>query len=157
MKVKCFVKILLVIFLLPFCSCKEKYEFECTEYEIIWAEFKEYVQLNSDAYKSATYDNFGCFDELYDKCKSTDEKIKESCNTTHEEVWTQENPMDSDYPLYYTETYHSYPCSDFIYEICEYISDMRKTVNIKDVDRRKSRFEKKKEKVLKYVDEVINS
>ena len=157
MKVRCFVKILFVIFLLPFCSCKQEYEFECIEYEIIWAEFQEYVQLNSDVYKSATYDNFDCFDGLYDKCKSTDEKIKESCNTTHEEVWTQENPMDPDYPLYYTETYHSYPCSSFITEICENIGDMRKTVNIKDVDRRKSRFEKKKEKVLKYVDKVINS
>ncbi|MBQ1655073.1 MAG: hypothetical protein II060_14935 [Bacteroidales bacterium] len=156
MKVKCFVKILLVIFLLPFCSCKE--EFECIEYDIIWAEFKEYVQLNSDAYKSATYEDFGCFDELYDKCKSTDEKIKESCNTTVQHIHTHENPMNPDYPIRHS-TYDdsAYPCSYYIYEICEYISEMRKTVNIKDVDRRKSRFEKKKEKVLKYVDKVINS
>ena len=157
MKVRCFVKILFVILLLSFYSCNFN-EFECIEYEIIWAEFKEYVQLNSDAYKSATYDNFGCFDELYDKCKSTDEKIKESCNTTVQHIHTQENPMNPDYPIRYSTYDHSaYPCSDFIYEICEYISEMRKTVNIKDVDRRKSRFEKKKEKVLKYVDEIIKS
>ena len=136
-------------------SCN-KVKNECQEYSIEWSGLKEYVQLNMDLYKSATYDNFSCFDGLYDKCKSTEEKIKESCNTTSEVVWTQENPMDPDYPLYYTETYHSYPGSDLVSEICENISKARKSVDIKNIDRRKSKFEKCKKAILKYADKVLN-
>jgi len=135
-------------------SCN-KVKNECLEYSIEWSALKEYVQLNMDLYKSATYDNFSCFDGLFDKCKSTEEKIKESCNTTSEVVWTQENPMDPDYPLYYTETYHSYPGSDLVSEICENISKARKSVDIKNIDRRKSKFEKCKKEILKYADKVL--
>ena len=153
------IRIVAVIF--AFCgftalvSCN-KVKNECKEYSIEWSGLKEYVQLNMDLYKSATYDDFSCFDGLYDKCKSTEEKIKESCNTTNEYSWTQENPMDPDYPLYYTETYHSYPGSGFISEIYENISKARKSVDIKNIDRRKSRFEKCKKEILKYADKVLN-
>ena len=64
--------------------------------------------------------------------------------------------MSPDYPLYYTETYHSYPGSYFISEICENISKARKSVGIKNIDRRKSRFEKCKKEILKYADKVLN-
>ncbi len=135
-------------------SCN-KVKNECKEYSIEWSGLKEYVQLNMDLYKSATYDDFTCFDGLYDKCKSTEEKIKESCNTTVQHIHTQENPMNPDYPIRYTETYHSYPGCDLVSEICENISKARKSVDIKNIDRRKSRFEKCKKEILKYADKVL--
>ena len=46
-------------------SCN-KVKNECKEYSIEWSGLKEYVQLNMDLYKSATYDNFSCFDGLFD-------------------------------------------------------------------------------------------
>ncbi|MBO7482061.1 MAG: hypothetical protein J6T63_08140 [Bacteroidales bacterium] len=153
------IRIVAVIF--AFCgftalvSCN-KVKNECKEYSIEWSGLKEYVQLNMDLYKSATYDDFTCFDGLYDKCKSTEEKIKESCNTTVQHIHTQENPMNPDYPISYTETYHSYPGSDLVSEICENISKARKSVDIKNIDRRKSRFEKCKKEILKYADKVLN-
>lgn len=44
----------------------------------------------------------------------------------------------------------------FISEICENISKVRKSVDIKNIDRRKSRFEKCKKEILKYADKVLN-
>lgn len=136
-----------------FTSCNTDFkQEECPEYAGAYCAFTNHLQTNIGTYRVAQYEDIERFVAL--------EHTSDSCRTIIQTCCGTYSPTYYDYDgdgYGETEIYDvAYPDGyTIIGYVKKYAADIVNTQNIKDIDKRKEKFESRKKKLINYIDRKV--
>ena len=136
-----------------FASCNTNFkQEECPEYAGTYGAFINHVQTNIETYRAAQFEDIERFEVL--------EQTSDSCRAIIQTCCGTYSPFYYDYDgdgYNETEMYDvAYPDGyTIIGYVKKYAAEIVKTQNIKDIDKRKAKFESRKKKLINYIDRKV--
>lgn len=136
-----------------FASCNTDFkQEECPEYAGAYSAFTNHLQTNIETYRAAQYEDierFVALEHTSDSCRTI---IQTCCGTYSPTYYDYDGDGYSETEIYDVAYPDGYTIIGYVKK---YAAEIVKTQNIKDIDKRKAKFESRKKKLINYIDKKV--